>query len=68
MAQVETPNEPTALAAAMTLVTAMMNDYDAFDQAGQQQEPIDCLALRDMLEAGQKLLVKFCPILRPTAN
>lgn len=63
MAQVEKPDEST-LTAAMRLVTAMMIEHNDFTTLGMDQPPIDCDALRDMINSAQNLLLKFCPILR----
>ena len=62
MAEAKKPDEQTTtLTAAMRLVTAMMLEHDQFNLQ-DQQEPIDCDALHDMINAAQKLLVKYCPI------
>lgn len=68
MASIKKPDEST-LTAAMRLVTAMMKDHDALhahfsgSDLEDQIEPIDCDALRDMLNTGQNLLIKYCPAL-----
>lgn len=43
----------------MRLTTAMMEEHNA------ASEPVDCVALLDLIEAAQKVYTKYCPILRP---
>jgi hypothetical protein len=65
MAQVDRPSEST-LTAAIKLVTSMLDEHGsrAVMQA-DPQEPVDCVALLDLIEAAQRVYTKHCPILSP---
>lgn len=60
MAAVEPPNE-APLTIAMNLVTALIGEYE-IAEINANPEPINCVALLDMIEAAQRLYTKFCPI------
>lgn len=59
MAEVTRPDE-SPLNIAIRLTEALINEHLELAEIAEA-EPIDCVALYDLIQAAQKVYTKFCP-------